>query len=169
MSFKKGNLPKIETERSSIDQIFLIGTVTLYAAAIVSLSFIYGDLPDVVPSHVNASGEVDRNGAKTWLWVFMVIGVIMAIPLYLIESIPHKYNYMVEITEQNAYDQYCIAISMMRYLNFTIAFLWLVILIALINGAKHGSSGSLMFWIFGLFVLQMVGMIYFLKKSRDYK
>lgn len=169
MLYKKGKLPKIDTQRNSLDQIFLLGTIGLYAFAIVYLSLIYGDLSDVVPSHMNVHGEIDGHGGKIWLWVFLIIGLIMSIPIYLLERIPHKFNYMVEITEQNAHDQYCIAISMMRYLNFTIALLWLVILNLMIKTAQGTISGSPMYWITGLLILQMLGLMYFVKLSRDHK
>lgn len=60
--------------------------LVLVALPFIFLAYLYGGLPAEVPVHWNASGEVDRMGSKSELWLipfllpFLTYGILSVIP-----------------------------------------------------------------------------------------
>lgn len=72
----------------------LLGT-TLYVI------FCWGVIPEEIPTHFNAAGEIDATGGKASLLAPLIIGWVLYGLLSLIEAIPAVWNTGVEVTEQN--------------------------------------------------------------------
>ncbi len=103
---------KIKTKKSD----YLLEAISALAViALVALPFIYyHQLPDEIPTHFNVRGEADSFGSKILIWVFTMIGVILYLGLTYMNRIPHKFNYPVDINQENAYYQYKNAIKLIR-------------------------------------------------------
>ncbi len=85
--------------------------MALTAVATLILSWIlaalyYRDLPDTIVTHYNFSGLADGYGSKKMIFVMPGIATVIAIILALLSRIPHRFNYLVTITEANAESQY---------------------------------------------------------------
>ena len=63
-------------EYSGIDYIIIGSTVMLTVLAIVYTILEYSSLPEEIPLHFNASGDIDGYGNKNTLWY--VIGILTA-------------------------------------------------------------------------------------------
>lgn len=98
--------PKIDMPMSLLNTLLTILTFLLLIGNIVYIGVVWSSLPDRIPTHFNESGKVDGFGGKESLWGLTVVCFILWAGLTLLERFPHIYNYLVEITEQNALRQY---------------------------------------------------------------
>lgn len=71
----------------------LVGTLYLYIN--------WKQLPDQIPAHYNAVGQVDRMGSKTDLLLLMAISWALYVGLFIIERFPQIWNTGVKVTEEN--------------------------------------------------------------------
>ena len=79
----------------------IIGLI-VYLASIVSLIFVWNKLPDQVPGHYNAQGEVDRMGSKFELLLLPGIGLFMIFFIQFFERNPELHNYPQRLNQSNA-------------------------------------------------------------------
>lgn len=97
--------PKIDIPKTRFEKLFDVIAIILFVLAVAHLFVNYGSLPDRVPGHYNAIGEVDRWGGKTELFLLPVIGAVLWIAMTLLEKVPHTYNYL-NLNEKNITAQY---------------------------------------------------------------
>lgn len=147
--------PKIIVEKSGIDYLMEILGILIIIAMFIYNIINYSNLPERIPSHFDVEGNVDSYGDKATIWILPVISLLLFISLYLINKYPHLFNYPVEITVNNAKEQYLKATRLIRYLNTLIAFIFAfinykTIQIALGNAQQLG-NGFMFFLIAGLF------------------
>ena len=108
----KITLPKTKSER-----VWDIIGYSCYFGSVLLLIFIWGDLPDKVPAHYNAVGEVDRWGSKMELLVLPIIGAFLALFMQLFEKFPETHNYPERLNEENAKEFYLLSRKMMNHLK----------------------------------------------------
>ena len=82
---------------------------TVYFGSIAFMIFMWNSLPDKVPAHYNALGEVDRWGSKTELLILPVIGALVGGLMQFIERFPHIHNYPERLNEDNAREFYLVS------------------------------------------------------------
>lgn len=157
--------PKIKLELSSIDKFLEIAGWS----ALITLWFIillnYSDLPDKIPSHYNALGEIDGYGSKFLLIILTLISTILYIGLTFLNRYPHIFNYPVKITQVNALKQYSFATRMIRYLKFIIVLIFSSIAYITILNNKN-SDISIGIWFLPIILVSVFApLIYYIKKS----
>jgi uncharacterized membrane protein len=69
---------------------------------IVYYFIIQADLPSQVAVHYNFEGEADRWGSHVVYPFIACLGFLLTLGLVLLQRIPHKHNYPVKVTEENA-------------------------------------------------------------------
>ena len=114
------NGSEMKNQRESID--WLVDTLT-FLGLIVLIGmpvFVYGGLPDEIPSHYDGSGTPDRFSSKITIWFLPLIGVFLYGLLTSLTRVPHLFNYPTQITEENAQRQQRIAIKLVRARNLAI-------------------------------------------------
>lgn len=74
--------------------IFLIGLIIFVAIA-------WPNIPDQIPGHYNAMGEVDRIAGKGSLIGLIAISWSMYILMFVIEMFPQTWNTGVKVTKEN--------------------------------------------------------------------
>ena len=127
--------------------------------------FYFNQLPDMVPTHFDMSGNPDRFDKKSSLFIVPVIGTLLYLFLHFLSRNPHTFNYGVKITAENAAYQYRIGVRLTRMINA----LTMVLLASLnffsiqIALKKMESIPSFLSW--GFLFLIMGTVIYFLFKS----
>lgn len=72
----------------------------LFGMAALLLSC-WPNLPEQVPAHFNAAGEIDRWGGKQELLLLPAAGVMLWLLLTAVGLFPKAWNLPVEVTEQN--------------------------------------------------------------------
>ncbi len=101
----------------------------------------YSDLPNRIPSHFGASGEVDGWGGKGSLIVLLIANIGLYVPLTVLGRFPHIFNYICEITEDNAKFQYTNARTLIRLTKTEISLVLSYLLWASILVAKGKAEG----------------------------
>jgi uncharacterized membrane protein len=149
---------------------WIIEGITLFILIGVMVYFFiqYSTLPGTIPTHYGFSGKADGYGGKSTLLV--LVGVLIAMYLLLlgVSRIPHKFNYVTEITESNAYLQYSIALQMMRIVKLIVVIIFSYIIVTTIQIAQ-GNAISLGTWflVTVIFLLFVNIIIYAIKSSKS--
>ena len=112
--------PRLKIARTSADWLMEIAGVVLLLLLMGMPVFYYSELPELVPRHYNALGEPDAYSDKATLWVLPLVGTVLFVGLLILSRFPHVFNYLEEITEQNAPRQYRMAARMVRILNLVV-------------------------------------------------
>ncbi|MEM9849084.1 MAG: DUF1648 domain-containing protein [Bacteroidota bacterium] len=138
--------PKLELERSETERLFdaltIGGLVLLVALPLLH----YGSLPETVPSHFGPDGQADGWSKKIVVWIIPAIGILLAVLMFYLTKIPHLYNYMQEITPENAAQQYQRGRTLIRFFNVFDTFIFVGITWIIIKAAKD-EIGAWQAWI----------------------
>ena len=73
---------------------------------IIYLLVAWNSIPDLIPGHFNASGEVNRWDSKGTLFILPGIAAVIFVGMTIIERFPHLWNTGVRVTEENKYRIY---------------------------------------------------------------
>lgn len=101
----------IKTKYDVVTEVLCLLTLI---GLVVFICVMWGGLPDKVPSHFNAMGEIDGWSSKTGLLVMPVISVIMYIALTTISMFPQIWNTGVAVNESNRARIYTILKNMLN-------------------------------------------------------
>ncbi len=124
------NSPIIKPSTSNFDRILRLISYAFFALLWGATLYAWYSLPETIPVHFNFKGEIDRQGSKNNLLILPLLGSFIFIIISLLVRYPHKFNYTVPITEENAAKQYANAILMMRWLLAAV----MIILFSLVLG-----------------------------------
>ena len=111
----------------------------------------YNVLPDEIPIHFDMKGEPNNYGGRQTILILPIISFLLYVGMFLLNKVPHVFNYLVEITEENVYKQYKLATKLMRSINTIIALFFCYLTYKLI-GIASGESENLSIWIMLLFL-----------------
>ena len=120
----------------------------------------YSDLPQIMPRHFNVSGKPDGYSSKELLWILPTITLLIYTLMTIGSRFPHKFNYPLEITMENAKRQYGNSVMMMRVLKtiIVIIFFYLTFAIIQIGLGKVNGIGTYFLPIFLIAVFGTVGV-----------
>ena len=101
--------PHVQTKRKGLQRTLNILAVAFMLAGVMLLVLYWSKLPESVAIHYNWKGEADGWGSKYTLILLPIIAFGLFMLLSVIEKKPQHFNYIVQITEQNAQIQYELA------------------------------------------------------------
>ena len=164
-----GTRPTPEIQSTQFDKwIEILGWVCLMMLWGITI-FSYANLPEIIPTHFNASGQADDEGSKMILFFLPVIGTLIFVVLTVLNQYPHIFNYPVAITEANAQKQYNNAVRMLKVLKLIIAAVF-SILVFLIYHAASPDNGSLGIWflpvVLGIILIPLGYFVYIAVKEK---
>lgn len=151
--------PKIKLTPTAFDLIAMGVVVISVLYAGISLGLGYSDLPDRIPTHFNANGEPDGYGSPSSMWMLFAVQLSIAVGVWVLSYFPHKHNYMVEITEENAKRVYSNSVSLLHGVNAVCcAFIGYMIVanLSIAKGEMEG-LGSASMWIFMVTLFSLIG------------
>lgn len=124
MEMKK---PKLDIEKPAVAKVFDVLVIALFAAALVYLLLQWSQLPDRIPAHFGADGDVDRYGSRLELLLLPIIGVVMWVGMWILEKYPHTYNYL-NLRSDNVEIQYRYGVLFMNVIKnlSTLLFIFLI-------------------------------------------
>lgn len=107
-------------------------------------------LPELVPTHFDFSGKPDDWRTKQWLFFIPALSVLIYLLLTIISRFPNKFNFPVEITDENRGAQYKLALFVLSLVKLemllSFAYItWIQIQVAL---ERANGSGFLFIVIF---------------------
>ncbi len=125
----------------------------------------YATLPETIPTHFNAVGEPNGFGKRSSIFILPVLSFILGVGMLYLSRYPHLYNYIQEITEENALYQYTQASRMIRILNLVITLIFAAVIFK-INQNAHGHEDGLGGWFLPMvLIVTFVPIAYYLIKS----
>ena len=132
----KTNRPKIKVPYEALDIIIDLISATLLILLIIYTLISYSDLPEIIPSHFNAKGEVDGYNSKNLIWLLPIIGIVSFMGLFILNKYPHIHNYMVNITEDNALKNYRLSTRIVRFTNLFVIIIFVIVNYTIIASAQ---------------------------------
>lgn len=86
---------RADTIMEYLCRIMLIGTL-------IYLIVCWSTIPDQIPTHYNAAGEIDDWGGKGMIWFTVIISWALYLGISFVERYPDMWNTGVEITRKNS-------------------------------------------------------------------
>jgi uncharacterized membrane protein len=128
--------PRFKITFESFDIIIECISITLLLLMWLYVISEYSQMPEIVASHFNTKGEADEFGNKITIWLIPSIATALYLLLFIISRFPHLHNYMVNITEENAYKNYKFSARMLRIVNLFITSIMMYVAYLIIETAK---------------------------------
>jgi uncharacterized membrane protein len=165
MAEKMGKRPKLKLKLSATEKLVEVAAFASLISIIFFTLFYWGRLPERIPTHFNFTGQPDAYGGKVSILFIPVVITFLYALLTILSSFPHAFNYMYEITEENAKRQYESARSMMCWLKLETVLLFAYIQLSIIRSVS-GAAKGLGFWFLPVVIIAVFGTIaYFIYKS----
>lgn len=136
-----GVRPKLNIPRTKSERIWDLIGYACFIGSILLLVFVWNKLPQEVPAHYNALGEVDRWGSKMELFILPGIGIFLAITMQLLEKFPEAHNYPARLNESNAEQFYLLSRKILNQIKNMCLFIFAIILVESISVAMGWSFG----------------------------
>lgn len=149
------NRPFIKVKKDKIDWILDSVTIIGFIFIWIYIVFHFTKLPDTIPTHFNLKGDVDGYGSKYTLWILPSVNTFLFILFRIMFKYPHKFNYIVKITTENAEKQYRLALRSMRIILMNITLLFGLIIAQVVEGAYQNNS-MLDWWFIPLLLLSII-------------
>lgn len=165
--FYYANRPKIKIVKTAFDSLIDCVNIILLVVYFVYVYLKYQHLPELIPTHFGATGTADDFGPKSSIWILPITGFILLIGMRVLSHYPHRLNYWVNITEENAARQYRFGIHILKLATLYVILLFFYISIAIIKTAQLGTANYFdtwfLTWIIGSSLLLF---LYILIKSK---
>jgi uncharacterized membrane protein len=145
----------MKSKISKYDIIVEVLCLLLLCGMCLYLFINWGNLPDQIPGHYNASGEVDRWGSKGEALILPIIGWILYIGMTAAESFPQIWNTGVRVTEENKERVYRILKNMVGTVKLLMVCSFTFISI------NEVSSRALPVWFLPVFLILIFGPVIF--------
>ena len=157
--------PKIKIRKEPLDHVLEAIAILGVLIALALVAIYVSKMPDTIPIHFGGNGKPDGFGTKYNLWILPVVGAALVFVLLFINRFPHTFNYPVDITEENAEDQYRFGNRLMRLLAAFIGVLFCFLTHRIILSAqgKANGIGKLFLPILVVFLFCVIG--YYVYKS----
>jgi len=134
------DLPKTNAERW-LDVASWLFVTLAFAVALGN----YATLPDTIPTHFNAAGEVDGHGSKNTVFLLPIISFLIVAGLIFAARFPHRFNYPTAITRENAAFEYKKAQVLLRVMSALSSLLMLALTWSIVQ-AVHSQTDNLDVW-----------------------
>jgi hypothetical protein len=115
----------------------------------------WSQLPDRIPTHFNAVGEVDDWGPKGMLWLLPAINIVLVPGILVLQRFPWVANIPITINASNADYQYGLIIRLLSILGLSVAVIFLLILIETLAVA-FGGRGPLGIWMLPVLIAPII-------------
>lgn len=159
--------PRIKIKPTTTDYLMdVIGTLLL-GFTWIHIAIHYHQLPDKIPTHYDLLGNADDYGSKNSIFMLPIISTFIYVGMSVLSYFPHSFNYLVEITAENALKQYTAAVQLLRLLKLSIVITFLLIDYETIQLALNHTSniGKWMLPVTLLLIFAPI-VLYFWKSSR---
>lgn len=166
MKFKIKDRPRHHIPLSVTDRIAEGVTAGVFLTITVIFLFRYPSVDDKVAMHYDFSGNIDRMGDKSGIFFFFGILILLYAGMTFAQRFPHSFNYLTEITEENAKRQYTTAVKMIRWLKLMMVVLFSFIILKTIfpQDISDGAFFAVIITFIAATFVQMIG--YFIKSGK---
>lgn len=161
----KEQRPIITLKKTLFERLIEYTSIIILILTWGFIFYFYSELENKIPVHFNASGKVDRYGDKQTIFLLPLISTVIFIGLSLISRYPHLFNYLKEITKENASQQYRNASNLLRKLNLIIVLVF-AFLVYFTLDIRNTNSEDLGDWFLPAIIIVInLPTLYFLIRS----
>ncbi|MGE5422668.1 MAG: DUF1648 domain-containing protein [Ignavibacteriales bacterium] len=170
MAFKKPIIrPVLDIPLTTLERVLItlgiIAVIICFGIAMQS----WPELPDSIPQHFNAAGQVDGWGDKYSLLTLPVLGLLLFALIIILGRFPHTYNYPVKITKENAPIQYQMGRTLLIWFGACIPWLFVYIVWTMVQTAL-GLKNGLNIWLMSTTILLCCApLVIYLYEAHKYK
>lgn len=156
----KNKRPKLNMPKSNLEKILgiiaILGIIVTWIYVIVY----WKNIPQQIPNHFGFSGKPDSWGRKGSILFLPIVASLLYILISVTSRFPQYFNYMVDITEENAKRQYKNARILMSWMTVEITIVFLCLEWQSIQVAMNKSTG-LGVWFLPVFLIALFGTLGF--------
>ena len=135
----------------------------LLAGTILYILILWHKLPEQIPTHYNASGQIDGYGGRGTLLLMPVIGLVGDLVLALVSRMPQSWNTGVRVTVLNRARVYRLVRDLMADLRLSMALIFAGFGLYMASLPEHFSA----WFAVGLTLLVLIPMLrYFIRLPR---
>ena len=158
--------PKIVPPRTSFQQMLNSLALVALIGFVIFFLLKWPGLPDPIPRHYNAAGEPDAYGSKYTLMILPLLAIAIYFTFNYLNQKPYIFNYPVKITEENAEQQYTLAMNMMSALSTGVILTFFYISWRTVSIANQEVSGLGWWFMPAFLLLTFVPIIIYLVQSK---
>lgn len=122
--------PRVQLTLSGLDKALQLAGALVLAMFLVVVAATWASLPASLPVHFGLSGEPDSWGSRGEILVLPVIALLQFILLSVLARFPHRHNYLVTITAENAERQYRLVQRLLHALSLLLVLLFFALYLA---------------------------------------
>ncbi|KNY29445.1 DUF1648 domain-containing protein [Pseudobacteroides cellulosolvens] len=120
----KSSRPKLKIPLT-IPEIIIEGICAMvFIGTAIFMMLKLNDLPEKIPTHFGICGRPDGWGGKGGLNALFIVNLALYTLLTILGRFPHIFNYLCEITEDNAKFQYTNSRTLIRFIKTEITVLF---------------------------------------------
>lgn len=151
---------KFKLKNTKFQIVMEVIAIIILVSMVAVLIIRWKELPDQIPGHYNAIGEVDRWGSKGELIMLPVLSIFLYLLITIVTAFPSIWNMPVTITEANREKVYSCMKSMMALIKVEV----LAVFFCMNYNSMEATSLSPLF--LPLFLVVIIGtIIYFVKRT----
>lgn len=152
-----GERPVLKIPKTKFEKSLEMITFSFVGLMLFLSIYVWGDLPDKIPTHFNFFGKPDRWGGKESILIMPIVGFFVVKLTFLLSKAPHMLNYPVKVTEENAPRLYLESRRVFVFVNFQIALMLTVLHVdTILKAYEKGGIGS---WVTPTLLVLMLGTI----------
>ncbi|WP_053372780.1 MULTISPECIES: DUF1648 domain-containing protein [Bacillales] len=159
-------LPKLVIPKTNLERWHDGLSIIILLFSFVYLIVKWSELPQTIAIHFNGSGEADGWGSKAFLFILPIFALLIFIGLTLLRKVPHQFNYMVPITDQNAPYQYKNSIYLLSWIKLDLVAIFAYVQWAVIQDALGITSGIGIWRIPIALVILLATVVFYVMKLR---
>lgn len=157
--------PVIEVPFTAIDKIAEIFAAGLLLGIWALVIAEYTALPDQIAAHFDVNGNVTRYDSKEIIWVIPGILTFTYAMLTIMTKWPHKHNYLITVTENNAEQLYQLSNRLLRFTKISMCLVFGLIIYQIIE-VGHNQPLEFGPWLMVISIgLILAPILYFLGKT----
>lgn len=141
--------------KSKYDIITEVMCLLMLVGQAVYLCVMWGRIPDKIPSHFNAVGEIDAWGNKIEIIIMSILALVVYVTITLVSMFPRIWNTGVEVTEENRVGVYQALKNMLNTVKLIIIADFSYIFINMVLGEPLNA------WFTPIFLISLFGTIIF--------
>ncbi len=145
----------MKIKQSKFDVFINLVSLIILAGVVICIAANWSSLPDKIPGHYNAMGEVDRWESKGELLFLPIVSWMLYLAITVLEQFPKIWNTGVSVTEENRERVYRILKSMIGTVK-----LLLVAFFAFLS-INSMLAQNLPIWFLPVFLVLIFGTIIF--------
>lgn len=96
----------MKIQNNKIDWVMEGMCIALLVGIVLCLLICWGNIPERIPGHYDAMGNIDRWGKKGEILFLPILSCVLYLLITGLEQIPRIWNVGVKVTEENQYRVY---------------------------------------------------------------